>query len=285
VEGVERGRPARAIEGQAVQQNERCATVIDAGNEVPGQFAEAALDGNGAGHDASGFRFIVTLRCNVTMLRYPVKPMGRPREHDDDTREALIGAAEGLLERGGTAALSVRAVADEVGTTTRAVYSVFGSKEGLLAALVQRSFELLRDDIERLPTTDDPAADLVEAAVRVFRPMAIEHPSLFAMAFLRAAPDLKAGTSARNAARVGLSLLRERVQRLANSDLLGGREVMTAVTAFNALCQGMAITELRNPEMMTPDAEYAWRDAFASLLNGFRVPPSAPATKKRRARR
>jgi AcrR family transcriptional regulator len=210
--------------------------------------------------------------------------MGRPREHDDATREALITAAEQLVERGGTAALSVRAVADEVGTTTRAVYSLFGSKEGLLSALVQRSFELLRDDIAQIPMSDDPAEDLVEAAVRVFRPMAIEHPSSFALAFLRAAPDLEAGSSARTAARAGMNLLRERVQRLADADLIGGRDVMTAVTAFNALCQGMAITELRNPETMQPDAEQAWRDAVASLLNGLRVPPSNTRPKRRRAR-
>ena len=71
--------------------------------------------------------------------------MGRPRLHDDATREALLGAAEALVEAGGPGALSVRAAADTIGTSTRAVYSIFGSKEGLLSALAQRSFELLRD--------------------------------------------------------------------------------------------------------------------------------------------
>src|SRR6516165_7728964 len=102
--------------------------------------------------------------------------MGRPREHDETTREALLVAAEAIEEQGGTAALSVRAVADAIGTSTRAVYSTFGSKDGLLNALAQRSFELLRDSIGRLPETDDPTVDLVNAAVDVFRPMAIEHP-------------------------------------------------------------------------------------------------------------
>src|SRR5690242_17190382 len=116
--------------------------------------------------------------------------MGRPRLHDDQTRDALIAAAEQLVERGGAGAVSVRAVADAIGTTTRAVYSLFGSKEGLLDALARRSFELLRDDISRLPTTGDPERDLVIAGVEVFRPMAVEHPAMFALAFLRAAPDV-----------------------------------------------------------------------------------------------
>ena len=69
--------------------------------------------------------------------------MGRPTRHDDATRAALLIAAERLVETSGPGALSVRAVADQIGTTTRAVYSTFGSKEGLLASLAQRSFELL----------------------------------------------------------------------------------------------------------------------------------------------
>src|SRR6476660_10018602 len=100
--------------------------------------------------------------------------MGRPKQHDDTTRDALLSAAEQLVERGGAGALSVRAVADEIGTTTRAVYSTFGSKDALLAALAQRSFEQLRDAIAELPRTKDPAGDLVQAALTVFRPMAVE---------------------------------------------------------------------------------------------------------------
>src|SRR3954465_6326496 len=109
--------------------------------------------------------------------------MGRPKQHDETTREALLTAAEDLVERGGVGALSVRAVADQVGTTTRAVYSTFGSKERLVAALAVRSFEMLRGALAELPKTKDPARDLVQAAVTVFRPMAIEHPSLFSIAF------------------------------------------------------------------------------------------------------
>ena len=64
--------------------------------------------------------------------------MGRPREHDEETRAALRAATERIVAESGIGAFSVRAVAREVGTTTRAVYSLFGSKEGLLVdALAQ----------------------------------------------------------------------------------------------------------------------------------------------------
>jgi AcrR family transcriptional regulator len=195
--------------------------------------------------------------------------MGRPRRHDDATREALLAAAERIVERGGPAALSVRGVADAIGTTTRAVYSSFGSKDGLLGALAQRSFELLRDALARLPETDDPARDLVAAALVVFRPMAIGHPSMFALAFLRAAPDLSVDEGTRAAAQEGLALLRARVQRLADAGLVGGRDVGVATAQFNALCQGMAATELRNPSFLGPSPGAAWESAFEALLSGF----------------
>jgi len=198
--------------------------------------------------------------------------MGRPKQHDETTREALLEAAERLLEGAGIGALSVRAVADEIGASTRSVYSTFGSKEGMLEALAQRCFEMLRDDIGRLPHTADPSGDVVEAALTVFRPMAVEHPSLFSIAFLRAAPHVELGPEVSDAARSGYELLTERIQRLADAGLLGGRDVQEATRQFNALCFGMAVTELLNSSQLGPDPEGAWRSAFETLLSGFRAP-------------
>jgi AcrR family transcriptional regulator len=198
--------------------------------------------------------------------------MGRPRLHDDTTREALLAAAEHLIETGGPTALTVRAAADEAGTTTQAVYTLFGSKDRLLDDLAQRSFELLRDAIAALPTTDDPAADLVHAGLEVFRPMAIEHPSMFQVAFLRAAPQLELSEDAWSAASQGFALLCERCRRMAEANLLGGRDPVVAASQFNALCEGLATDELRNPNYLGPDPKLAWRNALTTLTNGFRIP-------------
>src|SRR5438876_353349 len=95
--------------------------------------------------------------------------MGRPRQHGSRTAGGLLEAAERIVEAEGLDALTVRRVADALGTSTRSVYSVFGSKNGLVIALGRRAFELLRAELEALPTTTDPAADLVEAGAAVFR--------------------------------------------------------------------------------------------------------------------
>jgi hypothetical protein len=131
---------------------------------------------------------------------------------------------------------------------------------------------MLRDAIAELPHTKDPARDLIQAALTVFRPMAVEHPSLFRIAFLRAAPDVELGPDVGYAARAGYELLTERVQRLADADLLGGRDVQAATREFNAMCFGMAVTELLNPAQLGPDPQRAWCAAFQTLINGFRAP-------------
>src|SRR5215470_18103173 len=108
--------------------------------------------------------------------------MGRPRIHDEQTREALLSAAEQLLVRGGLDAVSTRAVAEEAGTTTRAVYSLFGSKPELLRQLAARAFGLLADLVQSVPRTGDPGADLISAAM-AFRGWALAHPNLFRLVF------------------------------------------------------------------------------------------------------
>jgi AcrR family transcriptional regulator len=200
--------------------------------------------------------------------------VGRPREHDDRTAAALLAAAERTVQNGGVEALSVRGVAGQVGTTTRAVYSLFGSKDGLLSALGARAFELLREGLEALPPTDDPAADLVEAGL-MFRRFATEHPALFAIGIRHTVSPEVPWVEVRRVAYAALQQLEERVARLED---LGGRTVEDATMQFHALCEGLAAVELRG----MPVGERMWREALSALVAGYRtrtvlIGPSSPS--------
>lgn len=207
--------------------------------------------------------------------------MGRPREHDEQTRMQLRAAAERLVAEGGPDSLSVRAVADEAGTTTRAVYSLFGSKEGLVAALAQTAFEMLYDDIDRLPETSDPVADLIAVGTGAVRKLVCDHPALYRIAFQRIAglqpePEL---VEARERAWVQLQ---GRVQRLKDAGLLGRKAVPDAARELNAMWEGLANAELRGDVLrIIPQGEEdrAWKDALTTVLRGF----SAPAPPRRRS--
>ncbi len=208
--------------------------------------------------------------------------MGRPREHDDKTAAALLDAAERTIAEDGLDALALREVARAAGTTTRAVYSLFGSKDGLLVALGVRAFNLLQREIEALPATDQPRTDLVEVAL-IFRRFALEHPALFSIAFHRADPAI--WPRFRTAATDALAVLDKRFEPLEDADLLGGRSISEASTQFRALGEGAAWTELRgNP--LPPNPERFWRNAFHALITGFAAPlPRRPRRTSRTRRR
>ena len=197
--------------------------------------------------------------------------MGRPRRHGAETAEALLDAAERVVDAEGLEALTVRRVADEVGATTRAVYSVFGSKDALVTALGERAFGVLRAGVAAVPVTDDPAADLVHAGVEVFRRFAVDHPSLFRVGIQRLLVPQELVDLLRSTAHEALGELQARVARLDEAGLLGGRTVQEAALEFHALCEGLAAVELRSL-MPRGDEERIWRNALGALVTGFASP-------------
>src|SRR5260370_3101543 len=62
--------------------------------------------------------------------------LGRRQASVDRTSHAILGAARQLVTEGGGASVSVAAVAHRAGVSRITVYNRFGSKAGLLAALV-----------------------------------------------------------------------------------------------------------------------------------------------------
>ncbi len=205
--------------------------------------------------------------------------MGRPREHDERTAIALLAAAERTIEERGIGALSLRELARDAGTTTRAVYSLFGSKDGLLGALGARAFELLQAGVEALPASDDPRDDLVDAGL-MFRRFVLEHPALFSIGIQVTEPSLC--PRFRPAASEALAALHRRVEPLADAGLLGRRTVPEAAMQFHALCEGLAALELRRTPI-APRPEQFWRHALHALVTGFAE--STPPKRRRATRR
>lgn len=200
--------------------------------------------------------------------------MSRPKEHNEDTAAALLDAAERIAEAEGLDALSVRRVANEIGATTRAVYSLFGSKDGLVTALGVRAFDLLGTAVADVRQTPDPAADLVEAGL-VFRRFAREHPALFHIGVQHIDVPAESERGFAGAAGRALAVLHDRIRRLGDAARLGERGVEEAAWEFHALCEGLASLEARcllRPE----DADHLWRDALSALVRGWAIhDPSA----------
>jgi AcrR family transcriptional regulator len=201
--------------------------------------------------------------------------MGRPRQHNEATRAALLSAAERLVAERGTSALSVRAVAEAAGTTTRAVYSLFGSKDGLLVeALARDAFEFLHAEIGKLEETDDPASDLLDIGLVVFRRLVHEHPALYRIAFQRIVPGLNAGPELSATRRKSWEQLVAKVERLRPSGQLGEKTAPEAAVEFVAMMDGLGSAELRGAVLrLLPEGseEQAWRAALTTVIRGWRT--------------
>jgi AcrR family transcriptional regulator len=97
-----------------------------------------------------------------------------------DTKERILDAAEALFARQGFAATSLRNVIAEAGVNLAAIHYHFGSKEGLIRALLARRFaplnaERLRllADYERTTAARSPSVDaLLEMFIRPALPLA-----------------------------------------------------------------------------------------------------------------
>jgi AcrR family transcriptional regulator len=210
--------------------------------------------------------------------------MGRPKEHDEHTRAALLDAAERLVEERGVDGLSVREVADAAETTTRAIYSLFGSKDGLLVALAAEAFAYLYDGLEQEPETRDPVGDLIEAGAGMYRRFVRDHPSVFRLALQRIAPGLPLGAEFFDARMRAWERLEAKVRRIEDAGLLGPRTVTEAAVEFNAMCEGLGNAELRGGTIAQGDQQRIWNDAFTALVHGFAATPRPRPRAKRTAR-
>jgi AcrR family transcriptional regulator len=202
--------------------------------------------------------------------------MGRPREHDEATRERLLAAAERLSAAKGFDAITVRAVAEEAATTTRAVYALFGSKEGLERALHHAMFTRLRDLEQGRRRRENPRDDLLELAL-AYRRWAVERPERYALAMHRFV-----GKGARPRSEEGLAVSREAldelvqaVHRCHDAGLLGAEAVDDVVIQLRAVVHGLA--ELENLGILGPDPERHWRAVTSAVLDGYTREPAAAA--------
>jgi AcrR family transcriptional regulator len=121
------------------------------------------------------------------------------------TIEEIIGTARRLLVRSGPEAVSLRAIAREMGMTAPGLYRYFGSHEELIRHVIAGIFNELGADINQaIGAADVPAGDPPElasvaltikmiAACREFRRWALNHKAEFGLLFGVPLPGLDDG--------------------------------------------------------------------------------------------
>jgi AcrR family transcriptional regulator len=109
----------------------------------------------------------------------------RTRTPSADIRATILDAAAELLEKEGPDALSVRRIATAAGVAPMGVYNHFDSKAGIVEALFVQGFERLAEALDVIAEIEDPYEALREDGRR-YRALALAHPMLYQVMFLRA---------------------------------------------------------------------------------------------------
>jgi AcrR family transcriptional regulator len=111
--------------------------------------------------------------------------------HHGYLREALLHAAERILERDGIQGLTLRAAAREAGVSHAAPKNHFGDMTGLLSDLAAVGFQRIAATMQAdLQETDSPGARL-EAVGRGYVRFARSHPGLFLLMYRSERLDMR----------------------------------------------------------------------------------------------
>lgn len=101
----------------------------------------------------------------------------------ENTKEQLISAASRLLDGGGQEAVTLRAVAEQVGVSHNAPYRHFPSRSALLAAVAERDFDSLRRTFDDKSSDNDDAEVALRGAATALIAYATKHKARYRLLF------------------------------------------------------------------------------------------------------
>ena len=184
-------------------------------------------------------------------------------ERGDALRRRILDTATELLEAGGVASVSTRAVAAAADTQPPAIYRVVGDKRQLLDAVAEHGFARYLD-LKPTPAefSDDPL-DQLRAGWDLHIDFGLKNPALFMLmygdpAFLRRSP----------AVQNGIEHLRKRVNNIAAAGLLTVPET-AAIDLIRSTATGVVLTLLeQDSETRKPDLSRTAREMVLSNITG-----------------
>lgn len=100
--------------------------------------------------------------------------------YDDDLRRGILAEATRRLRDGGPETLGLRPLAASQGTSTTAIYTMFGGKAGLLAAVAVDADRGLAGALREVLGHDSVETDM-RALCRAYRRWALENEGLYAL--------------------------------------------------------------------------------------------------------
>ena len=204
--------------------------------------------------------------------------MSRQAEISAESRTRLLQAAWELLAEGGSRATTVQAVSDRAGISRGSISWHFGSKEGLIVAVVNSAFDVLADNISAAfespevhgwdAILDAQSAVLSDERFRIFGTLALETVT-------EEGPVAAAFSEGHRRIR---DLYADYISR--HNLVSAGAKPVDVATALRAMTLGLNIHRRFDGETIT------LREAFDALRSVTAAdPPTSPLPQRRRQRR
>jgi AcrR family transcriptional regulator len=185
------------------------------------------------------------------------------RRSDPAVRIALIEAAARLIDEEGSASLTARRLAAEVGASTTAVYTHFGGMEALRRTLRIEGFKRLAGYMSEVRRTQDPIADLAALGAAYCR-NGLANPHLYRVMFLETPLDEADGA-------VGLEsfeVVASTVERSVAAGRIRHTDPWALAIQVWLICHGMVAAVLA--DMLSPtDLVTYLSETSCSLLTGL----------------
>jgi AcrR family transcriptional regulator len=181
---------------------------------------------------------------------------------------ALLDAAAEILESEGPDALSVRRIAAAAGVAPMGVYNHFESKNGIIEALFIQGFERLSAALKTVAEVQDPYEALREGGRR-YRALALEHPMVYQLMFLRAVPGFEPSERAFVIAGDAFADLVTAVQRaMAAGVIVEGEPAETAQLIWSSI-DGWVSLELMGMTGFIEDQNTGFDRVCSTMLDGL----------------
>ena len=142
------------------------------------------------------------------------------KTHDASLATRLVDEAGRLLAAEGVGALTLRKLAARSGTSTMAVYTLFGDKQGLLTAMHNEGFARLGAAMQRARRDGDDALTALARLGDAYREAALANPHLYGLMFGGAVPGFTPDPQSVAAADATFTPLVHAVQRCLDEGVL-----------------------------------------------------------------
>ena len=187
----------------------------------------------------------------------------------DEVGVRLVDEAGKVLTENGLGGMGLRLVAARAGTSTMAVYTRFGDKDGLLTAMHAEGFRRLGRALQEASDRagGEPLGALAEMGI-AYRRAALDSPHLYNLMFGEAAPSFRPGQDGLATADAAYEPLVSGVRKALDAGALAGGDPERIALYLWAVSHGFVSLEIAG-KLDTGSAEAVYRDALILAATPF----------------